>query len=210
MPEAITVIWPAAAFLAPPETGPSIRCTPCSASRLAHTGGRAGSTVAEVTTTALGRSDWGRRTTRPAGAQAAHSQAATQAVRQLERAIEQKIKQLTVLVEQQQLESLFHQLTNMDLTAEHLPAEYRDVFAKGHSEPLSRQQLTLALEIVCEKPSPPADQAQRQQVQLMLLSDKHNAGQLLDKQSLFKRWLSLGAVKAEEQALLSRVKVLFI
>ena len=141
---------------------------------------------------------------------AAHSQAATQAVRQLERAIEQKIKQLTVLVEQQQLESLFQQLTNMDLTAEHLPAEYRDVFAKGHSEPLSRQQLTLALEIVCEKPSPPADQAQRQQVQLMLLSDKHNAGQLLDKQSLFKRWLSLGAVEAEEQALLSRVKVLFI
>ncbi|HSG52579.1 MAG TPA: DUF349 domain-containing protein, partial [Rheinheimera sp.] len=141
---------------------------------------------------------------------AAHSQVATQAVRQVERAIEQKLNQLTIHVAQEQLSTLFQQLTNPDLTAEQLPAEYRDVFTKDAAEPLSRQQLTLALEIVCEMPSPQAEQAQRQQVQLMLLSSKHNAGQLLDKQSLFKRWLSLGPLKQEEHPLLARVKALFI
>jgi len=141
---------------------------------------------------------------------AAHSQAATQAVRQVERAIEQKLNQLTIHVEQQHLHSLFEQLESSEVTAEQLPADYRDAFAKGTAEPLSRQQLTLALEIVCEKPSPQVEQAQRQQVQLMLLSSKHNAGQLLDKQSLFKRWLSLGALKQAEQPLLARVKALFI
>ena len=55
-PEAITVIWPAAAFTAPPETGASISHRPRSASCSAQAGGRVGSTVAEAITTAPRRS----------------------------------------------------------------------------------------------------------------------------------------------------------
>ena len=50
----------------------------------------------------------------------------------------------------------------------------------------------------------------RQQVQLMLLSDKHNQGSALDKHSLLKRWLQFGPVMQAELPLLARVKAIFV
>ena len=43
----------------------------------------------------------------------------------------------------------------------------------------------------------------------MLLSDKHNQGNVLDKDTLLKRWLQFGALSADEQPLLQRVKTVF-
>ena len=102
---------------------------------------------------------------------------------------------------------MFELLQDPEVSAEQLPAAYRDVFAKQQEQQFSREQLTLALEIVTDMPSP--DQAARQQVQLLLLSDKHNQGVALDKHSLLRRWLQFGAVQAKELPLLQRVKAVF-
>jgi hypothetical protein len=46
-------------------------------------------------------------------------------------------------------------------------------------------------------------------VQLQLLSDKHNSGSRLTVDALLQRWLSYGVVKAEEQGLVERLKLVF-
>lgn len=45
------VISPSAALRGPPETGASMKCRPAASSFASHCGGKAGSTVAEATTT---------------------------------------------------------------------------------------------------------------------------------------------------------------
>ena len=93
------------------------------------------------------------------------------------------------------------------MTADAIPARFRDDFGRGLESQLSRAQLTTAIELISGKDCSAADKAQ---VQLQLLSEKHNSGTSLTVDALLKRWLSFGAVKAEEQGLVQRLKAVFV
>jgi hypothetical protein len=103
-------------------------------------------------------------------------------------------------------QQLFDALAQSDVTAESIPARFREDFAKGNESQLTRAQLTTAIELISGKDCVAADKAQ---VQLQLLSDKHNSGHSLTVDALLKRWLSFGAVKKEEQGLVERLRVVF-
>ena len=135
--------------------------------------------------------------------------ATVEAVQQLLDKLSQKQQRWQQTQQQREFNSMFDTLANPELTAEQLPAGFRDCFNAQQEQQFNRQQLTIALEVLSAVSSPDADRAERQQVQLMLLSDKHNQGNTLDKLSLFKRWLQFGAVTADELPLLARVKALF-
>lgn len=135
--------------------------------------------------------------------------AAQQAVRQLQTQLQLKQQQWQQQQEQRDFIAMFDLLRDPALTPEQLPVAYRDSFAQQQEQQFSREQLTLALEIIADMPSPAPQQAARQQVQLLLLSDKHNQGNVLDKHSLLKRWLQFGALNEAELPLLARVKALF-
>ncbi|HEY0922330.1 DUF349 domain-containing protein [Rheinheimera pacifica] len=137
------------------------------------------------------------------------SSAAQQAVRQLQDKLKQKQQQWQQHQQQREFSQMFELLANADVSAEQLPAGYRDCFNKQQEQQFSRAQLTLALELIADMPSPQSEQSARQQVQLLLLSDKHNQGSALDKHSLLKRWLQFGAISEAELPLLARVKALF-
>ncbi|QBL09434.1 DUF349 domain-containing protein [Rheinheimera sp. D18] len=138
------------------------------------------------------------------------SAATQQAVKQLQEILKQRQRQWQQQQGQREFSQMFELLTNPAVSSEQLPAMYRDVFATQQERQFSREQLTLALEIIANVPSPVHEQGARQQVQLLLLSDKHNQGNVLDKDSLLKRWLQFGAVAEHELPLLARVKALFI
>ncbi len=104
-------------------------------------------------------------------------------------------------------QQLFAALEQTDVTADALPARFREDFAKGQEQQLTRAQLTTAIELISGKDCVAADKAQ---VQLQLLSDKHNTGTSLTVDALLKRWLSFGPVKAEEQGLVQRLKAVFV
>ncbi|MBU2114361.1 MAG: DUF349 domain-containing protein [Gammaproteobacteria bacterium] len=137
------------------------------------------------------------------------STAAQQAVRQLVTKLAQKQQQWQQTQQQREFNQMFDLLADASLTAEQLPSGYRECFNGQQEQQLNRQQLTIALELLANIASPDSESAQRQQVQLQLLSDKHNQGNTLDKHSLLKRWLQFGAVSAAELPLLARVKAVF-
>ncbi|WP_215397545.1 DUF349 domain-containing protein [Rheinheimera oceanensis] len=137
------------------------------------------------------------------------SSGAQHAVRQLQDKLKQKQQQWQQQQQQREFSQMFELLAKSDVSAEQLPAGYRDCFNKQQEQQLSRAQLTLALELIADAPSPQSEQGARQQVQLLLLSDKHNQGSTLDKHSLLKRWLQFGALSEAELPLLARVKALF-
>ena len=139
----------------------------------------------------------------------AHSQSAVQLIRKYQQQLNSQQQQWQLNQQQQELHNMFDLLANADISAADLPAAYRDSFNAGQEQQFNRRQLTLALEIVAGQAAADDMQQERQQVQLMLLSDKHNQGNALDKETLLKRWLQFGAVSADEQALLQRVKALF-
>jgi hypothetical protein len=103
-------------------------------------------------------------------------------------------------------QQLFAALEQADVTSDSIPVRFREDFAKGNESHLTRAQLTTAIELISGKDCVAADKTQ---VQLQLLSDKHNSGTSLTVDALLKRWLSFGAVKAEEQGLVQRLKAVF-
>ena len=139
-----------------------------------------------------------------------HSVATVQAVRQLLDKLSQKQQRWQQSQQQREFSRMFDLLAEPELSAEQLPAGFRDCFNAQQEQQFNRQQLTLALELLSDQPSPDAERVARQQVQLLLLSDKHNQGNTLDKHSLLKRWLQFGAVAEAELPLLARVKAVFI
>lgn len=138
------------------------------------------------------------------------SVATVQAVWQLLDKLSQKQQRWQQTQQQREFSRMFDVLAEPELTADQLPLAFRDCFNAQQEQQFNRLQLTIALELLAEVPSPEADRAQRQQVQLLLLSDKHNQGNTVDKFSLLQRWLQFGAVTADELPLLARVKAVFI
>lgn len=107
------------------------------------------------------------------------------------------------------LRALFTALADPACTASQLPALYRLVFAAGH-EPLSRQDLTIAIEWAAGVESPSEDFERRHQVQFLLLAEKHNSGEALSLSALLGRWLKHGAVVPEQLPLLQRLERVYL
>lgn len=130
----------------------------------------------------------------------------SQQKQQLLAEVQQKLDALQQSAFNASYQQLFAALAQSDVTADAIPARFREDFAKGNESQLTRAQLTTAIELISGKDCVASDKAQ---VQLQLLSDKHNAGSSLTVDALLKRWLSFGAVKAEEQELVQRLKAVF-
>lgn len=130
---------------------------------------------------------------------------------QLKEKLQLKKQALQQIRQQNELDTLFDLLDSEDrIQSEQLPAAYRDCFNQQNEQVMNRQQLTLALEIISGVPGAEQENATRQQVQLLLLSDKHNEGKTLEKTSLLHRWLQYGPLKKEERPLLQRVRRIFL
>lgn len=136
------------------------------------------------------------------------SSTARQQYQQLLQQVEQQQQKLRQQHERNELQALFTALASGELKAEQWPAAYRDALAMN-TPALSRPELTVALELISGKHSGQTSAAEKQQVQLALLSLKHNAGQQLTPEQLLQQWLAHGAVAEQEQPLLKRVAALF-
>lgn len=126
---------------------------------------------------------------------------------QVEGQLQQRLQQLQHQQKHADLKALLQSLAQEDWRLETVPAAYREAFNQP-SPALSRPQLTVALELLSGKESE-SDAAEKQQVQLALLTLKHNSGQTLSTEHLLQQWLAHGAVAAQEQPLLKRVAALF-
>lgn len=104
---------------------------------------------------------------------------------------------------------LFAQLSQADTQVEDLPAVYRLVFGAGQEQALTRPQLTIAMELIAGVDSPAAEQSMRQQVQMQLLSEKMNQGDMATLETLLGRFLQYGPLTVSEQPLLDRIRPLF-
>lgn len=133
---------------------------------------------------------------------------ARQQFQQVSELLTQQLQQQQQQQQRQDLHNLFTALATGELKAEQWPAAYRDALSIKVPA-LSRPELTLALELVSGKDSAQSNTAEKQQVQLALLTLKHNAGQQLSAEQLLHHWLAHGAVAEQEQPLLKRVVALF-
>lgn len=133
---------------------------------------------------------------------------ARQQYQQLSQQLEQQLQTIQQAQQRNDLQRLFSALAQGELKAEHWPAAYREALTIA-TPALSRPELTLALELISGKDSGQSSPAEKQQVQLALLSLKHNAGQQLTSEQLLQHWLAHGTVAEQEQPLLKRVAALF-
>lgn len=141
---------------------------------------------------------------KPADEQQASSQ------KSLKQQLEQRLDALQQNAELDSYRQLFHALEQQEPNLSDLPPIYRLVFNQQQEKTLSRADLTLALEWLAKVESPVAEQGRRQQVQMQLLTDKHNSGEAVTQPQLLSRWLQFGAVAAAEKPLLARVKAIYL
>ncbi len=134
----------------------------------------------------------------------------SQSIRELKNSLQDKSAQLQVHHERSVFEQLFAALQDPMVDAAKLPAVYRLVFNQQQEQTLSRADLTLALEWSASVQSPAEEQSRRQQVQMQLLTDKHNSGGSCSQNELLGRWLQYGPITEAEQGLLQRVKRLYL
>ncbi|MFC4654450.1 DUF349 domain-containing protein [Rheinheimera marina] len=126
---------------------------------------------------------------------------------QLRQAIVLRLEQLQNQQANAGLEQLLSALEQQQ--AELLPALYREQLTKTRESVFSRAQLTWAIAVVQGK-TPACSESERAQVQLMLLSEKHNQAQELSAQALLLRWLSLGMPTAEELGLVQQLRLALV
>ncbi|WP_306521840.1 DUF349 domain-containing protein, partial [Rheinheimera sp.] len=105
-----------------------------------------------------------------------------------QKALKQRVEQnLAALQQNAELDSyrqLFSALEQPQPNLSDLPPIYRLVFNQQQEKTLSRADLTLALEWLAKLESPAAEQSRRQQVQMQLLTDKHNSGEAVTQPQL--------------------------
>ena len=141
---------------------------------------------------------------RPADEQQAASQKA------LKQQVEHRLASQQQNAELDTYRQLFNALEQANPNLSDLPAIYRLVFNQQQEKTFSRADLTLALEWLAKVESPATEQSRRQQVQMQLLSDKHNSGEAVTQPQLLSRWLQFGAVAEAEKSLLARVKAIYL
>ncbi len=124
--------------------------------------------------------------------------------------MQQRLADLQQNAELDSYRQLFAALDKEQPELTDFPPIYRLVFNQQQEKQLSRADLTLALEWLAKVESPAELQARRQQVQMQLLSDKHNSGEAITQPQLLSRWLQYGAVTQAEKPLLARVKAIYL
>ncbi|WP_337878864.1 DUF349 domain-containing protein [Rheinheimera sp.] len=122
---------------------------------------------------------------------------------QLRQAITQRLDDLMARQANAGLEQLLTALEQQD--PELVPALYREQLTQPTEQLFSRAQLTWAIALVQGKTAL-CSEAERAQVQLLLLSEKHNQGQQLSAKALLQRWLSLGMPGADELDLVKQLR----
>lgn len=128
----------------------------------------------------------------------------------LKQQVEQRLDALQQNAELDTYRQLFSTLEQHEPNLSDLPPIYRLVFNQQQEKTLSRADLTLALEWLAKVESPATEQGRRQQVQMQLLTDKHNSGEAVTQPQLLSRWLQYGAVAEAEKPLLARVKAIYL
>lgn len=129
-----------------------------------------------------------------------------------------KLQQQIALLQQQQasmaaqqdITALFAALAQADNSSDSWPQQFKPQTELAGALGLDRRGLTQALEIVAGLSGPEDERTERQQVQLTLLTLKHNAGEVTDKHSLLRHWLAFGQVTAQELNLVGRLKAIFL
>lgn len=126
-------------------------------------------------------------------------------------------QQLTSLQQQQASQAasqgvinLFKVLQQADTSTDAWPVEFKPQPELAGALKLDRLGVTQALEIIAGISGPEQESSQRQQVQLTLLTLKHNAGEVTDKPDLLRHWLAFGPVTAAELSLVSRIKAAYL
>lgn len=75
---------------------------------------------------------------------------------------------------------------------------------------VSRDVLTMELEILSGVPSPEELEQQRMKVQVNLMQDQMSSGNAIDLPAKFSQWLMLGKLNQEDVSLLQRIKTIFV
>lgn len=125
-----------------------------------------------------------------------------------------KFTALRVQQEQAQYQALFAVLkqwkpaTSLPEQWASLPNQWQQAFNMPETAGYNRQQLTLMLEILHNVDSPDSDASLRRDVQLQMLANKLQQGQL-DARQVLKDWIACGPVSDAEQQLLARVESIF-
>lgn len=126
-------------------------------------------------------------------------------------------KELQLAADRENYVALFAQLEQFGKTGEIDPEiesqpQWNDLISKAPQQGDShlRYDLTIQLEIVHGAESPVRDTDRRMALQMALLSDKLNAGEIAGHQALLKDWIKVGRLAADEQELLERVKALYL
>ncbi|WP_372625093.1 DUF349 domain-containing protein [Arsukibacterium sp.] len=125
---------------------------------------------------------------------------------QVQALIEQQVSQAA----QQDIIALFTCMAVPDGSSDNWPQQFKPQAALAGALGLDRKGITQALEIISGQTGPESERAERQQVQLTLLTLKHNAGEVTDKNRLLQHWLAFGPLEQQELSLVPRVKALFI
>ena len=126
-----------------------------------------------------------------------------------------RLKQLEQEAQSEQFRTLFEKLNNwteagIPENLENIASQWRNCFSQTSQElPVSRQELTIKLEILSDKPSPKDESGLRQQIQLKMMADKLQQGEQQDKHTLLKQWIGQGPLSEADQQLLPRIEDIF-
>ncbi len=78
------------------------------------------------------------------------------------------------------------------------------------SPTIDRDDITLKMEVIADKPSPVSEQNKRKQVQMQLMAQKLQSGDSLELNTLLLDWIKGGELRASDKQLLERVERVFV
>ena len=142
-------------------------------------------------------------------------------ISQKEKLCTDKIAKLKVTLEKQQWTNVFNvieeSLVNGVSFASHESFSELTTFWQkklqeldNKDKPVSRDELTLELEILSGVPSPKALQQKRMTVQVNLMQEQMSSGNTIDLPAKFNQWLMLGKLEQADVSLLQRIKAIFV
>ncbi|WP_085297335.1 HEAT repeat domain-containing protein [Cognaticolwellia mytili] len=140
---------------------------------------------------------------------------------QKEKLCTDKIAKLKVTLEKQQWTNIFNVIeeslvSGISFTSHEIFSELTTFWQKKLQEldnkdkPVSRDELTLELEILSGVPSPKALQQKRMTVQVNLMQEQMSSGNTIDLPAKFNQWLMLGKLEQADVSLLQRIKAIFV
>ncbi|MDN4503301.1 DUF349 domain-containing protein [Alteromonadaceae bacterium BrNp21-10] len=123
------------------------------------------------------------------------------------------LQQLSVQAQHQQYSDLYEVLKQwqgdeLPELAQKLPNAWLQAL-KEQATDIDRQQLTVQMEIVADKPSPQQDALVRKQLQLQMMASKLEHGEQLELVELLVKWLRGGPVSKAQLDLIDRIAELF-